>query len=133
MRSVTAAFAVSMVCVAVLFPIASVRSQEDMLRSHIRADLMQDSRTAELSTAEIDALVEALAREAEAGGIAADYLDSAAETFDYTSLFSTQDSSAFSWISLPLMIALPLLLLLLFFMVKYGARREGVSSDVEAA
>lgn len=72
-----------LIALALWVPLAAF-AQEDTLRAQIRADLMQDPRTAELSEAELDALVAALANEAEATGEAETYLDvKAAPTFTY--------------------------------------------------
>jgi hypothetical protein len=57
-------------------------AQQDALRSAIRADIMSDPRSSEMSPTEIDALVEALATQAEAQGTAQDYLDSENSTFN---------------------------------------------------
>lgn len=61
--------------VAALLPFFAFAQQEDALRAAIRADLMSDPRSSEMSPTEIDGLVEALAVQAEAQGTAQDYLD----------------------------------------------------------
>ncbi len=69
---------------ALLVPAFALAQSDTSLRAQIRADLMQDPRTAELSATELDALVAALANEAEATGEAETYLDvKAAPTFTY--------------------------------------------------
>lgn len=62
-------------------------AQSDALRAQIRADLMQDPRTAEMSEAELNALIDALAEEASETGVAETYLDAqTAPTFTYDSV-----------------------------------------------
>lgn len=56
-------------------------AQEDQLRAAIRADIMSDPRSSEMAPAEIDAMVDALATQAEEQGVAQEYLDSENETF----------------------------------------------------
>lgn len=59
-----------------LLPAFTSAQTDESLRAAIRADLMSDPRSAEMSPTEIDAMVEALAAQAEEEGVAADYLDS---------------------------------------------------------
>ena len=68
--------------IVALMPLWASAQQEDALRSAIRADIMSDPRSSEMSPTEIDALVEALATQAEAQGTAQDYLDSEQNTFN---------------------------------------------------
>ena len=67
---------------AALMPFLAFAQEEDTLRSTIRADIMSDPRSSEMSPMEIDALVNALATQAEAQGVAQDYLESQ-NSFDY--------------------------------------------------
>lgn len=72
------------ITIALLLLAAPAFAAESDLRAQIRADLMQDPRTAEMSPEELDALVAALADEAEAAGTATIYLDAkSAPTFVY--------------------------------------------------
>jgi hypothetical protein len=75
-------FALLFVIVA-LMPLWASAQQEDALRAAIRADIMADPRSSEMSPTEIDALVEALAVQAEEQGTAAEYLESES-TFEET-------------------------------------------------
>ena len=59
-----------------LMPFLAFAQEEDTLRSTIRADIMNDPRSSEMSPTEIDALVNALAAQAQEQGTAQDYLDS---------------------------------------------------------
>lgn len=56
-------------------------AQDDTLRTTIRADIMSDPRSSQMSPTEIDTLVEALAQQAEAQGVDDDYLE-AQSSFD---------------------------------------------------
>ena len=58
-------------CALVLIP-AFLLAQSDDLRAQIRADVMADPRSAQMSESEIDALVEAIAVEADNAGITAE-------------------------------------------------------------
>jgi len=62
--------------IAALMPFLAFAQEEDTLRSTIRADIMSDPRSSEMSPTEIDALVNALAAQAQEQGTAQDYLDS---------------------------------------------------------
>ncbi len=95
-----------LVVLALWFPLAAF-AQEDTLRAQIRADLMQDPRTAELSGVELDALVAALANEAEATGEAQTYLDvKAAPTFTYDPLPVSDETPLELIVSAPIVIAI---------------------------
>lgn len=60
----------------VVFPLfAYAQDSEDALRAAIRADIMADPRSAEMSPTELDALIDALAARAEEQGSAAEYLE----------------------------------------------------------
>lgn len=66
---------VSLFVAAAMLPFFTTAQEEDALRAAIRADIMSDPRSSEMSPTEIDALVEALAARAEEQGSAQDYLD----------------------------------------------------------
>lgn len=101
------------------------------LRAQIRADLMQDPRSAEMTQVEFDAMVEGLATEAEESGAAADYLESQS-TFDYSSLFTPPEepSALLQALVSPLSLAVILLLLILVAVTYYIIRRKGTPADV---
>ncbi|MFZ2555317.1 MAG: hypothetical protein WAZ27_02515 [Minisyncoccia bacterium] len=67
---------VALIAAAFLLPFLVFAQSDDALRAKIRADIMSDPRSSEMSPAEIDAMVDALAGQAEEEGVAADYLDS---------------------------------------------------------
>lgn len=101
------------------------------LRAQIRADIMQDPRSAEMSDAEINTLVEALADEAEETGAAGDYLESHS-TFDPSSLFTPPEepSAVAQFLFSPLTLAIALLLMVLCAVIYYivwKGKSEGVS------
>lgn len=54
---------------------ALAQTNDDALRAAIRADIMSDPRSSEMSPTELNALVNALAVQAEDQGVAAEYLD----------------------------------------------------------
>ena len=58
-----------------ILPLFAFAQEEDTLRAAIRADIMADPRSAEMSPTEMDALVEALASQAESQGVASEYLE----------------------------------------------------------
>jgi hypothetical protein len=58
-----------------ILPILAFAQSETALREAIRADIMKDPRSSEMSSAEIDTLVNALASQAQQQGTAQDYLD----------------------------------------------------------
>ena len=114
---------VSGLCTLVLAP-AILLAQSGDLRAQIRADIMQDPRAAEMSEAEVNALVEAIAIEAEQTGAAGDYLE-AKNSFQYETLFEPpQEPSKIMQILLsPIVIATLLLLLILGGVIYYIVRR----------
>ena len=124
-------FAASTVALLVL-PHALV-AQEDALRTQIRADLMQDPRAAQMSSVEFDALVDALAMQAEEEGTASEYLGSQ-NTFDYSSLFDAEDESG--TIFTPMFVALlalaAILLAVAIYIIRNRGRRLDEPSDVSA-
>ena len=72
----------ALVAATFLLPVLVFAQSDDALRAKIRADIMSDPRSSEMPPAEIDAMVEALAGQAEEEGGAADYLE-AANSFEY--------------------------------------------------
>jgi|GEM_PF-1691824 len=122
------------VALLVLPLLAFAQGEGEALRAQIRADIIQDPRSAELSPEEVDAMVERLAQEAEASGAAADYLESQS-TFDYSVLFSPPEepSALLQALVSPLSLAVILLLIVLFAVTYYIIRRgktpEGPESD----
>lgn len=66
-------------------------AESDALRAQIRADLQKDSRTSSMSSVEFEALVSALAQEAEEQGTADAYLASQ-NSFDSSSLFPAPEA-----------------------------------------
>jgi hypothetical protein len=70
-----------------LFALPIFVSAQTDIYAQIRADLLSDPRTAELTEAEIDALVEALADEATETGVAEEYIE-AKNVPDYSGLFT---------------------------------------------
>lgn len=67
---------------AAFIPLLVFAQTDDSLRTKIRADIMSDPRSSEMSPAEIEQLVEALAGQTEEEGVAADYME-AGNSFDY--------------------------------------------------
>jgi hypothetical protein len=108
---------------ALVFPVL-LFAQEDALRAQIRADIMQDPRSSQMSQAEQDALVEQLAAQAEADGTSSDYLESK-NTFDTASLFTPPaEPSAVTRVLLsPLGLAVAFLALVLCAVVYYIIHR----------
>lgn len=132
MKKVRAAF-----LFAALLPLmAFAQSGSDGLRAQIRADLMQDPRASELSEAEIETMVDALATQAEEEGTAAEYLESQ-DSFDYSALFPPpkEPSLVARTLASPMALALALLLALLGAVGFYISRRKGTpieDSDIGA-
>jgi hypothetical protein len=108
-------------------------AQRDDLRAQIRADLTDDPRTAQMSPAELDALVEALAVRADADGTSGEYLESK-NTFDPSSLFTppAEPSRAALVLFSPLMLAIIFLGIVLaavfYFIIRRG--RSSPASDI---
>lgn len=127
-RAVAASTLLLLLVPAILF------AQEDDLRAQIRADIMQDPRSQEMTQEEQDMLVEALAQEAEETGAADDYIE-ARSSFDPSSLFETPaESSKFMQVLLsPLMFATVLLIIVvgavMYFILHRGKRK--IVSDLE--
>lgn len=71
--TLTRSFA-ALVTATFLLPLLVFAQTDDALRTKIRADIMSDPRSSEMAPSEVDAMVEALAGQAEEEGTAADYL-----------------------------------------------------------
>lgn len=63
------------ILIALLLPFLVFAQQDDALRTAIRADIMKDPRSAQMSSTEIDVMVNMLASQAQEQGTAQDYLD----------------------------------------------------------
>ncbi len=99
-------------------------AQSDDLHARIRADVMSDPRSAQMTQVEIDALVTALANQAEKDGTADDYLASK-NTFDYSTLFTApKDASFMSLVTSPMVIALFSLGVILLLVALYIIRNR---------
>src|SRR3989344_3194487 len=114
-----------------LMPLLAFAQEEDILRSTIRADIMSDPRSAEMSPTEIDALVNALAMQAQEQGIAQDYLD-AQSSFEPVEAPIYEESA--SMMLTPLDIALLALIIILagvviLVVLQRNARRSMPPSD----
>ena len=110
--------------VAALFPLL-VFAQESDLEAQIRADLMQDSRTAQMSEAELAALVAALANEAEASGAADTYLESKnSPTFTYDTPVAENVSPWLLILSAPVTLATLILLIALIGLFLFVRRKK---------
>lgn len=95
----------TLIALVALLPTLTL-AQSDTLRAQIEADLAQDPRTAQMSSEELSALVDALVSQAEEEGTAATYLESKA-SFDYASLFPPlENPTPQEVISAPIVIAL---------------------------
>jgi hypothetical protein len=125
--------------VLLLLPLLAT-AQSDDLRAQIRADLLADPRTAELPPAELEALVAALADEAEATGEAETYLDAKkAPTFTYELPPSDTTNPYVAILTAPIILAIlaliAALLGVLFYMLRArGRARKGTiapGSDVQ--
>ena len=120
--------------VLVLPALVFAQSDAEALRAQIRADLMQDPRSSEMTSAEFDAMVEEIASEAESSGVAGDYLESGS-TFDYSSLFTPPEepSALLQALVSPLSLAVIFLLVVLFAVAYYiidrGKTPEAPESD----
>ncbi len=125
---------VAKVCVIALFALplivhAQVGGGEikstDALRVEIKAQLLLDPRSKNLSDAELEALITGLVEEAEASGVASDY-SAPQESFDYSALFTPQEvnSTSLSLLSPSFIIAFFFLLLTLIGVILYILRRK---------
>lgn len=111
----------------ILAPVIILAQSTD-LRAEIRADIEQDPRAREMTEAEIDALVEAIAQEAEQTGVAGDYLE-AKNSFQYETLFEPpqEPSKIMQFLFSPIMLAILLLVLILGGVLYYIVRRGRAS------
>lgn len=125
---------VAVAAFALLAPALLVAQSDDDLRAQIRADIMQDPRSAEMTQEEQDALVEALAIEAEETGAANDYVE-ARSTFDPSSLFEAPAGSSkfVQFLLSPLTLAIVLLVVIvgavMYFILHRG--KGTLVSDLE--
>lgn len=91
-------------CCAVALPLSAIAQEQEvdgaLLRSEMRAALLADDRSSELSEEEVAMLVEALAVEAEKQGIAADFLPQAQESFPESMQGTAGTASQGWWASL---------------------------------
>lgn len=95
---------------------------DDALRTQIRADLANDPRAAAMNSGEFNALVEALAVQAQGDGTADNFLESR-NTFDYAPLFTPPHRTSVSLA--PILIAILALFSILTSVVIYGMRNRG--------
>jgi hypothetical protein len=115
---------------ALLVPALAFAQSETTLRQQIRADLMSDPRTAQMSLAELDALVEALATEATESGEAATYLDvKAAPTFTYDPPPTGAENAYVAVLTTPIFIAIFALLAGIFGVILFMLLRKKHSNE----
>lgn len=124
----------SSLILALLVP-ALLFAQGNTLRSQIRADLTADPRSQQMSQAELDALVEAIATQAEADGSAAAYLDGQ-NSFDYSAEFAAAAAEEpVTSVNTSLILAVVALGIVLLSVALYIVRRKGTPeapSDIGA-
>lgn len=65
---------IGLIFLLLLLPLFAIAQEGDALRAAIRADIVSDPRSADISPTELDALVDALAARAEEQGSDEDYL-----------------------------------------------------------
>ncbi|OHB19813.1 MAG: hypothetical protein A2854_04165 [Parcubacteria group bacterium RIFCSPHIGHO2_01_FULL_56_18] len=111
--------------IAALLPLFAFAQQNDELRAAIRADLQNDPRSANLSQAEIDAMVEALATQAEEQGSAQDYIDSENSTFGETAIPVYKEETTLNTLAISIAILLLVLAGVTVFLVWHRAHRSG--------
>lgn len=118
---------------AAFIPLLVFAQTDDSLRTKIRADIMSDPRSSEMSPAEIDGMVEALAGQAEEEGVAADYME-ASNSFDYAiepPIYQGEEAASSSYD--PLMIALLSLFVVLAgvagFLIWHRKRMRATPTD----
>lgn len=120
----------------VLLPFFALAQEEDALRAAIRADIMADPRSAEMSPTELDALVEALAARAEEEGSAEDYL-AAQNSFEVPFEAPAYEPAApVSYDALSLAIGTFFVVLIgvwIFLAIQRKKHRSGASSDGTAS
>ncbi len=114
-------------------PFSSLAQEEDALRAAIRADIMADPRSVEMSPTELDALVEALAAQAEDQGVAGEYLE-AQNSFDdvpfEAPVYEVLESVPYNALSLAIgAFFIVLIGVWLFLAIQRKKRREGGSPD----
>ena len=101
------------------------QTSEDALHAQIRADVRNDPRATQLTQIETDALVNALADQAQKDGTADEYLASK-NTFDYSTLFAApKDASFMTLVTSPMVIAIFCLGAILFLVALYIIRHRG--------
>jgi hypothetical protein len=79
--ALTRRFALLFVIIALMPLWASAQQDDATLREAIRADIMADPRSSSMTEAEVEAMVDALALEAEEQGTATTYLEARNTTF----------------------------------------------------
>ena len=128
MRSLRAAAGFLVLVPLITFAQTQVNEE---LRAQIRADLMQDPRTAQMSQVELEGLMSALAARAQEDGTADAYLESH-DTFDYSSLFPEPKapSPIASFLASPLALAILALLIILLAVAFYIIKRRGVPAEM---
>lgn len=125
---------VAKVCVIALFALPLIvhaqvggaeNTNTDALHVEIKAQLLLDPRSKNLSDAELEALISGLIQEAKASGVASDY-SAPQESFDYSALFTPQEvnSTSLSLLSPSFIIAFFFLLLTLIGVILYILRRK---------
>lgn len=124
-----------LIALLLLVPAFALAQSYDALRAQIRADLMQDPRAAAMSPTEFDALVEALAGEAESNGTAETYLDAqSAPTYVYDAPPIENQSPFVAILTAPIVVAILAFLIalagVLIFMLKHRRQALG-GSDLQ--
>ncbi len=114
--------------IAALLPLFAF-AQQDELRAAIRADLQNDPRSANLSQAEIDAMVEALATQAEEQGSAQDYIDSENSTFGETAIPVYKEETTLNTLAISIAILLLVLAGVTVFLVWHRHNHRSVQSS----
>lgn len=110
---------------ALLLPALAFAQSDASLREQIRADIMSDPRSSEMSSAELDALVEALATEAVESGEAANYLDAkTAPTFMYDPIPVSEENPYVHILKAPIVIAFFALLAGIFGIILFMLLRR---------
>ncbi len=112
--------------IALIIMPMTAQAQEDALRAKIRAEIMNDARSQQMSETEVNTMIEALATEAEAQGVGDVYLDTP-QSFDYTLAFAeanAADTKGFSSMVIAIVsLAAVLLSLGLYFTIHHGPQR----------
>jgi hypothetical protein len=114
--------------VLLFVPLFALAQSDDVLRATIRADIMSDPRSAEMSPTEIDALVNALAEQAHEQGIAETYVQ-AQNNFSPRAEIPYYEPQS----TLPTLVALLtlaiVLLAVVFFIIRHRGARGTPPSD----